>query len=439
MIRAWQDELWRLAGLLLSGVLAGALFGQIVGGLLVALGIYLAWHLYNLNRLVRWLREGKSFQPPEASGIWDDVFERIYRLQQRNQQRKRNLHRLLKRLHKMTTALPDATIELRPGSEKIEWWNTAAARYLGFEYPRDSGQRISNLIRHPAFLEYLHGDDYEQGIEIPSPVNEGQTLRIRIVSYGGGRRLLVARDMTHVQKLERMRQDFVANVSHELRSPLTVISGYLEGLLEDNALDERCAKALHSMEGQTRRMNRLVEDLMLLSRLESDEPGVGMQTVRIPDLVAQVVDQARALSGAEGHCIEVDVDDTLCILGVESELYSACSNLVFNAVRYTPDGGDIRVSWQRDGESAVFSVTDTGPGIEPHHIPRLTERFYRVDAGRSRERGGTGLGLAIVKHVLLRHQARLEISSEPGQGSCFSCRFPAGQIRDCEGAKVLEL
>jgi len=439
VIRAWQDELWRLAGLLLSGIVAGALFGHVPGGLLVALGIYLAWHLYNLNRLVRWLHEGKSFQPPEASGIWDDAFEHIYRLQQRNQQRKRNLHRLLKRLHKMTTALPDATVELRPGSEEIEWWNTAAARYLGFDYPRDSGQRISNLIRHPAFLEYLHSGDYEQGIEIPSPVNEGQTLRIRIVSYGGDRRLLVARDMTHVQKLERMRQDFVANVSHELRSPLTVISGYLEGLLDDENLDARCAGALRSMEEQTRRMNRLVEDLMLLSRLESQEPGVGMQVVRISDLVAQVIDQARALSGADAHHIETSLDDALCLVGVEGELYSAFSNLVFNAVRYTPPGGDIRLSWKRDGETAVFSVTDTGPGIEAHHIPRLTERFYRVDAGRSRECGGTGLGLAIVKHVLLRHQGRLEISSEPGRGSCFSCRFPAERIRDCEGAKVLEL
>ncbi len=439
MIRAWQDELWRLAGLLLSGLLLGALFGHVAAGLLVALGIYLAWHLYNLNRLVRWLKEGKSFQPPEASGIWDEAFERIYRLQQRNQQRKRNLHRLLKRLHKMTTALPDATVELRPGSEEIEWWNTAAARYLGFEYPRDGGQRISNLIRHPAFLEYLHSGDYEQGIEIPSPVNEGQTLRIRIVAYGGGRRLLVARDMTHVQKLERMRQDFVANVSHELRSPLTVISGYLEGLLDDEGLDARCADALRAMEGQTRRMNRLVDDLMLLARLESDEPGVGTQAVRIADLVAQVLDQARALGGDVGHRFSIDIDEALCLVGVESELYSAFSNLVFNAVRYTPAGGEIRVSWRREEDAAVFSVSDTGPGIEAHHIPRLTERFYRVDAGRSRECGGTGLGLAIVKHVLLRHQGRLEIDSEPGRGSRFSCRFPLAQVSDCTEAKALEL
>jgi len=436
--QAWQNELWRLAGWLLAGTLVGALFGQIMAGLLLVLIVYLAWHLYNLHRLVRWLRESKSFKPPEASGIWDEAFEHIYRLQQRNQKRKRNLSRMLKRLHKMTGALPDATVELRPASEKIEWWNTAAARYLGFEFPRDSGQRISNLIRHPAFLEYLHSNDYAQGVEIPSPVDEGKTLRIRIVSYAGDRRLLVARDMTRIQKLERMRQDFVANVSHELRSPLTVISGYLEAL-SDEEPDARFVDPLRSMQQQTRRMNHLVDDLMLLARLESDEPGNGAQVVNVPDLIALVIDQAKTFSGKEKHQFETRIDSELCLTGVESELYSAFSNLVLNAVRYTLAGGRIQVSWSRDGSSALFSVADTGPGIEASHIPRLTERFYRVDAGRSRERGGTGLGLAIVKHVLLRHQGHLEIDSEPGHGSCFCCRFPETQLRDCEQAKALQL
>ncbi len=439
MSRAWYDELWRVVVLLLAGLLAGALFDHPLVGLLLALGFYLLWHLYSLNRLVRWLGESKSFQPPEASGIWDVAFEQIYRLQQRNQQRKRNLRRLLKRLHKMTGALPDATVELRPGSEEIDWWNTAAARYLGFEYPRDNGQRISNLIRHPDFLDYLQADDYTQGIEIPSPINEGQILRIRIVPYAGKRRLLVARDVTHMHKLERMRQDFVANVSHELRSPLTVISGYLEGLLDNEDLDNQVADPLRSMHKQARRMNRLVEDLMLLSRLESDEPGVGGGIVNVPELISLVVEQAGKFSGREGHNIESEVDATLCMTGTEHQLYSAFSNLLLNAVRYTPAEGHIKVAWKREGESAVFSVTDTGPGIEAHHIPRLTERFYRVDAGRSRERGGTGLGLAIVKHALLRHQGSLEIRSEPGRGSCFSCRFSETQLRSCSQAKTPQL
>ena len=433
MSRAWQDELWRFIGLLLAGIVVGALFGQVMAGVLLVLVVYLGWHLYNLNRLVRWLRESKSFNPPEASGIWDEAFEHIYRLQQRNQKRKRNLRGMLKRLHEITRALPDATVELRPDSDEIEWWNAAAARYLGFESPRDSGQRISNLIRHPAFLDYLNSQDYSQGVEIPSPVSEGQTLRIRLVSYTGNRRLLVARDMTHIQKLERVRQDFVANVSHELRTPLTVVSGYIETLLDDEP-DATCAAPLRSMQKQARRMNLLVDDLILLARLESGEPGNGSQMVNVPDLIRQVVDQAKTLSGKENHQFDVQVENALCLLGVESELYSAFSNLVLNAVRYTPAGGSIGICWIRDGETALFSVSDNGPGIEARHIPRLTERFYRVDAGRSRASGGTGLGLAIVKHVLLRHQGHLEIDSEPGRGSCFSCRFADLQLRSCESA-----
>ena len=438
MTRAWQNELWRLILLLLAGAFAGALTGHVMAGLLLVLAGYLGWHLYNLNRLVRWLRESKSFKPPEASGIWDEAFEHIYRLQQRNRKRKRNLSGMLKRLHKMTGALPDATVELRPASEEIEWWNTAAARYLGFEFPRDSGQRISNLIRHPAFLEYLNSGDYENGIEIPSPVNEDQTLRIRIIPYAGKRRLLVARDMTHIQKLERMRQDFVANVSHELRTPLTVILGYLEALIDEQP-DEHCLAPLKSMQEQTLRMNSLVEDLMLLARLESDEPGHTSQVVKIPELIAQIISQAKTYSGKEGHRFEVHIEDNLCMIGVETELYSAFSNLVLNAVRYTQPEGHIRISWAREGKDALFSVADTGPGIEAQHIPRLTERFYRIDAGRSRASGGTGLGLAIVKHVVMRHQGRLEIDSEPGHGSCFSCRFPESQLRSCKSAKTLQL
>lgn len=438
MTRAWLNELWRLTLLLLAGVLVGALTGYVMTSLLLVLAGYLGWHFYNLNRLVRWLRESKSFKPPEASGIWDEAFEHIYRLQQRNRKRKRNLSRMLKRLHKMTGALPDATVELRPDSEEIEWWNTAAARYLGFEFPRDSGQRVSNLIRHPAFLEYLHSDNYEKGVEIPSPVNEDQTLRIRLVPYAGNRRLLVARDMTRIQKLERMRQDFVANVSHELRTPLTVILGYLEALIDEQT-NEHCLAPLQSMQEQTRRMSSLVEDLMQLARLESDEPAYASQVVKTPELIAQVISQAKTYSGKDGHRFDVHIEDNLCMVGVESELFSAFSNLVLNAVRHTPPEGSIRVSWTREGKDALFSVTDTGPGIEAQHIPRLTERFYRVDAGRSSASGGTGLGLAIVKHVVLRHHGRLEIDSEPGHGSHFSCRFPEAQLRSCKSAKISQL
>lgn len=415
------------------GVVLGFLIGDLVLGLFAIVVIYLGWHLYNIYLLVRWLREGRKFQPPDAHGIWDDVFEHIFRLQQRNRKRKRELRSLLKRFHKITVALPDATVELHPGSEQIEWWNDAAAKYLGFEYPRDTGQRISNLLRHPEFVEYLRRENYDQAIEIPSPVDEGVTLRIRVIPYSGNRRLVIARDMTRMQMLERMRQDFVANVSHELRSPLTVVSGYLETLIDTQDIGAECSEQLKSMQQQTERMNRIVDDLMLLSRLESESPGTDPQAVPVATLINSIVDQGRLLSGTAEHTITLDVDDTLCIKGSESELYSAFSNLVFNAIRYTQAGGHIAVNWTLSDGEPVFSVEDSGAGIAPHHIPRLTERFYRVDTGRSRETGGTGLGLAIVKHALLRHDGKLEIDSEPGKGSCFRCRFSAHRYVECKG------
>ncbi|MCO6412130.1 MAG: phosphate regulon sensor histidine kinase PhoR [Thiogranum sp.] len=432
MIDSWRDEIWRFVALTVVGVLLGLLADNVALGLLLVFAPYLAWHLYNLNRLVRWLRQGKQFTPPESSGIWDDVFEHIFRLQQRNRKRKRNLRRMLKRFHKITVALPDAAVELQPSSEEIEWWNSAAAKYLGFVYPRDTGQRISNLLRHPAFLAYLHSGNYDQEVEIPSPVNEDITLRIRIIPYSGNRRLLIARDMTRMQKLERTREDFVANVSHELRTPLTVISGYLETLLDAPECGEAFGPQLRSMQVQTERMNRIVEDLMLLSRLESEVPKVDAEPVQVGRMLQSIVNQARELSGLEAHRIELDVDPDLCIKGREPELYSAFSNLVFNAVRYTPAGGRIKVSWKDTEQGPRFAVEDSGVGIEPHHIPRITERFYRVDAGRSRSRGGTGLGLAIVKHVLLRHQTVLEINSEPGVGSAFQCRFAPQRRISCD-------
>ncbi len=434
--KPWRNELLRIAALVLSGILVGNLGGNVALGLLAVLVAYVCWHLYNLYRLSRWLHEDKKLQLPESGSIWGDVFEHFFRLQQRNRRRKRDLRRLLKRFHRMTVALPDAIVELAPGSEEMEWWNDAAASFLGLKYPRDSGQRISNLLRSPTFLEYLHQQDYEQAIEISSPVREELTLRVRIIPYSGNRRLLVARDMTRTQRLERTRQDFVANVSHELRSPLTVVSGYLETLLDDEQFGEAYTSQLRSMRQQTQRMNRIVDDLMLLSRLETEIPQEDPEPVPVYRLIDSIANQARELSGAQEHIVRLNVDSSLCLRGRESELYSAFSNLVFNAVRYTPAGGHIRISWQASDDEATFSVQDSGVGVAAHHIPRLTERFYRVDTGRSRSTGGTGLGLAIVKHVLLRHEGRLEIDSEIDVGSEFRCHFPRERCSECSNRSV---
>lgn len=432
----WRTEFWCVLVLLLCGWLVGRLSGQTALGLLLALSVYLGWHMVNIWRLVRWLTKSKKFHLPKVAGIWGAVFERVAQLQSRNRRRKKELRRLLKRFHKITMALPDATVELHPESEEIDWWNPAASRHLGLIYPRDSGQRISNLLRHPGFQEYLRSGDYEGSLQMPSPTNQHITLLVRVIPYWGGRRLVVARDMTRMQILEQARQNFIANVSHELRTPLTVVAGYIETLHDDPALQKDYGSRLHSVQVQTERMNRIVNDLLALSKLESGEVEFDDEPVPVPGLIEFIVRQARELpigDDAGSHVFDLDIDDALCIKGRESEIYSAFSNIVFNAVRYSPAGGRICIAWRNTDSGPEFAVEDEGLGIAPQHIPRITERFYRVDAGRSRERGGTGLGLAIVKHVLLRHRARLKIESEPERGSEFRCCFPPELCLVCGG------
>ena len=422
MHNPWVREMWRVLVMFSALLVLGLLVGAVAWSLLLGLVIYLGWHLYNLYLLQRWLVEGKRFHPPESHGVWDDVFERIYRLQKRNRKRKRNLGRMLKRFQTATSALPDATIVLGPNRD-IEWWNASAREILQLRSPRDVGQRIDNLLRHPRFIAYLHEGDFGHSVVIPSPNDYNRSLAVRVVPYGENRQLVVARDITRLERLEQARRDFIANVSHELRSPLTVISGYLETLLEEQGEHPVWGKSLHSMSHQTERMGDIVEDLLALSRLETGQPNDDPEVVDVPGMVAQILEEAARLGGERQHRLIREVDARLGLRGNEQELRSAFSNLVFNAVRYTPDQGVITVRWRTTDAGPCFEVEDTGIGIAAHHIPRLTERFYRVDAGRSRGSGGTGLGLAIVKHVLLRHEAQLDIESTPGKGSVFRCQF----------------
>ncbi len=424
----WTDEAWRFAVTVTVTSVVGALLGSAGWGFAIGVLGYLGWHLSNLFRLFHWLRDGKRFHPPESSGVWGEVFQRIYRLQQRNRKRKRKLGKMLNRFQEATSAMPDATVVLN-ADEEIEWWNDAAGGLFGFQFPRDVGQRIGNLLRHPDFVRYLRAGDYEAPVIIPSPRDEHKVISVRIVPYGKNQRLVVARDMTRIQKLEQMRRDFVANVSHELRTPLTVVSGYLEALEEDaERLDPQWRHTLGVMRQQTERMERIVEDLLMLSRLETEQQEAGQEPVSVPSELAAICEDARRLSGEDNHDIRLEAEPRLWLRGNDAELRSLFSNLVFNAVRYTPAGGRIEVCWFcRDGQPC-FEVRDTGIGIAAQHIPRLTERFYRIDVGRSRSSGGTGLGLAIVKHVLLRHGGRLEIESRVGEGSTFRACFPAGRL-----------
>ncbi len=424
MSDSWISEVRWVAGLMLVMLVLGVLADHEALFLLFGVLGYLGWHLFNLVRLLRWFQEGKRFHPPEVSGVWEEVFYNIYRLQQRNRLRRRRIVRMLNRFQEATAVMPDATAVLGIQGE-IEWWNNAAGELFGLHVPLDRGRRIVNLVRHPVFTEFFASGDYTATVQFPSPVNEQVMLAVRVVPYGKDHLLLVGRDITPIYRLEQVRRDFIANVSHELRTPLTVIGGFLETMSEDE--DEwahRWGRSLHLMRQQASRMQHLVEDLLLLSRLEMERGLHSRDVVVVSGVLAGIREEAVALSGERRHAIHLEADPRVRLQGNGEELRSAFSNLVFNAVQYTPPGGDIHIRWYADAAGAHLEVGDTGVGIAAEHIPRLTERFYRVDAARSRESGGTGLGLAIVKHALHRHDAHLGIESELGKGSTFTCHFP---------------
>ncbi|NKI34602.1 phosphate regulon sensor histidine kinase PhoR [Wenzhouxiangella sp. XN79A] len=438
MRTAWLTEflflgLWvGLAGLV--WLLFGGAFGW---WLAVALAITGLRHIRQMQRLEGWLRSGRQSQPPQSWGVWGEVFEHYYRLQRRYAKRKKRLARVIREFRESTAAMPDGTLVL-DADWRITWFNSASVRLLGLAGNRDLGQPVTSLLRAPAFDAYMRSGDFGRPVDVASPTQLGHTLSVRIVPYGRGQYLMLVRDITRIQRLQNMRRDFVANASHELRSPLTVLGGYLEHLAEDEAVPEIWDGPLQEMQVQCTRMATLVNDLLELSRLETDSPGEpDEQPVPVPDLVRRIVADAEAQAGGE-RTIEVDLDESLGLAGIENELYSAFSNLVFNAVRYTDRGGRIRVRWYRDRDgTARFCVVDDGIGIDARHLPFITQRFYRVDPSRSRSQGGTGLGLAIVKHVLQRHDSRLTVESEPGEGSEFCCVFPAHRTRgliDAEGA-----
>ena len=427
MHRYWVSELSQFLWL---GVLVG-LLGALVGYPSLALLLYtLFWlgrYFYNLQRLDTLLRKGRKFTPPDARGLWGEVFYELYRLQQRNRKRRKRLVKLLHRFRETTGAMPDGVIVLQPNGS-IEWWNETAERLLHLKYPHDVGQYLNNLIRHPDFVAFITGETEAYDVTIPSPYAAEQRLNIRIIPYGNKQRLVLVRDVTLMERVEQMRQDFVANISHELRTPLTVLIGYLENLESGEHPPEVIRRAVQLMTQQTRRMRHLTEDLMLLSNLENRREQ-RREKVDVNQMLGSLLEEAQLISGERQHDISLEADTDLLLLSDARDLDSVFSNLVINAVNYTPAGGEIHIRWYRDGDGgAVFEVEDNGVGIPAHHLPRLTERFYRVDVARSRESGGSGLGLAIVKHALQRSGGQLEIDSEVGRGSVFRARFPAERV-----------
>lgn len=422
-------EYWRL--ILVSSFfgLVGLIFDQLFLGILTGVCLYLIRHLKYLNQLTKWLAQSKSTEPPEGTGAWFDIFNRIYELQKRNKSQKIILASALTRFQEAASAMPDAMVILTQEG-KIEWFNQAAKRLLGLKSPQDIDQHITNLIRYPVFKKYLREEEKDpQGVEIRSPLDESLILQVRIMPYGKGKALLDARDVTRVSQLEQVRRHFVANISHELRTPLTVLAGYVETLLAtENSKDNQWHEPMKHMRSQTSRMQGIVKDLLLLTRLENYSEVIAGSPVNVAELIEMLLEEAKMLGHDKKQALTADYDTSLQIIGKREYLQSAFSNLVSNAVRYTPKGGNIHIKWYKDESGAHFVVEDTGMGVSSADIPRLTERFFRVDEARSRETGGTGLGLAIVKHVLNGHDANLSVESELGKGSRFSCNFPVSRI-----------
>ncbi len=426
MASMWTFALARLAGILLAGLCLGLLVGPIWLWLLAAACLYLAWQLVNLHRVDRWLRLRSQIDPPNIGGIWGDIVGQVVRLHRRKQYHKQRLVQLYRELRRSTAALPDGVIILSAQSE-IVWFNRQAARLLGLKRPVDIGLRVDNLIRSPEFVHYLHGDDFATPLIIRPPVHADSSLALQLVPYGAGQSLLLARDVTRQMRLEAMRKDFVANASHELRTPLTVISGYLDTLADDPGIDEAWAGPIKDMRAQAQRMGGIITDLLELSQLESTDGEAQRDPIDVPSMLRRILRDALAgVDRPRQVLCELESDDGL--FGSLQELESAFTNLLVNGIKYTPAEGTVRMRWWTDDEGAYFAVIDNGIGIPAEHIPRLTERFYRVDAGRSRERGGSGLGLAIVKHALQRHGGWLEVKSAEGKGSVFTCHLPYERI-----------
>lgn len=426
----WKSEFRNLFGLLALATIVGWPLGILPWALWLATTTYVVWILIQLRRIKIWFL-GPDVEPPISSGLFGDVLDGIYRMQKHSRQERVRLQAQLEYLRASFASLDDGAVML-DSNGYIEWSNSAAERMLGLRYPEDQQQLITHLIRQPEFIQYYEGGTYYESLQISSTVNEYLDLQISITYFGEGSRLLFARDITETNRLQEMRRDFVANVSHELRTPLTVINGYLQTLADmfagPGVTDElRWRRAIDQMLTQSQRMESLIKDLIVLSRLESIPESADQTQVHVPAMLELIREEV--LDAVNSHrSIRITCDDSISLLGNNDELRSAFANLIMNAAKYTAEGGEIHIRWYRDKSYAYLSVEDDGEGIDEHHLPRLTERFYRVDKSRSIDTGGTGLGLAIVKHIMLHHEAELQISSNLGEGSCFTCVFPLSRV-----------
>jgi two-component system phosphate regulon sensor histidine kinase PhoR len=410
---------------MLAGGLIGWLYGEFTLGLLAAALVNLALLVRNLIRFERALHDNEFDAIGYGEGIWQQILSRYKYERDRGDDYKKQHRRLIKEIQKSTNAMPDGAVVIDSQNE-IVTCNRAAKRLVGLKRKKDRGQRLDNILRDPALTKLLHEDDATRTADIQSPLNENEWLNCRVVPYGADQKLVLIRDVTDRIVLNKIRRDFVANASHELRSPLTVISGYLESFGEDDSVPADLRQPLAQMQGQARRMTAIIRDLLELSRLEGDSKAAMDSEIEVGLLISTT--QEAFASGINVPSIVTNIESTARLLGAESEIDSVLHNLVSNAVRHTPADGQVDIIWRSDDEGGDLIVRDNGEGIAEEHIARLTERFFRVDRGRARGEGGFGLGLAIVKHAVERHDGELLISSEPGKGSEFRCHFPKSRL-----------
>ena len=424
----WLKELNKVLLLIIGATAIGWLIGAPWRSLALGSLLYAGWTLLQLKRIHDWLIKNTEEDPPLGSGVWGEVCDRIYHLQKRQKRIRAKLESDIAYLRDSFASLNEAVVLLHDNST-IDWCNEAAKHSLGFRYPEDQNQYLLNLLRDPAFVKYYESNNYQDGVEIACPINRDRRLFVQITRFGKGNRMLFARDITELHKLEEMRRDFVSNVSHELRTPLTVISGYIDNFNMFVSQVPKMEKPLQQMAQHAKRMESLLRDLLELSRLETLPHEMHKTVVSLSQLSKIVVEEAKGgIPNLLHREITLTVEDDISIYGQQTELHSALLNLVVNACKYTLEGGKIEVRCWKDGNGAHFSVKDDGIGIDPIQIPRLTERFYRIDKSRSINTGGTGLGLAIVKRVLQRHEAELDITSTLGKGSTFTCHFPQHRL-----------
>lgn len=430
------SDIRRLCIVVSLALVVGWALENILLTLLVALLLYCAWLHRQVGQLLRWIRDRKHTLAPEPRGVFEDLCREIDYLRDRDKKRKKKLRVYLKQIQQATRASPDGTVVLDEHGS-VKWANKAATATLGIHWPDDNNQRITNLVRMPELVEFIDVATKKSSIDITSPVDPNIRLNIRLTPYGNNQRLFVARDVTQLHRTNQIRSDFVANVSHELKTPITVLRGYLETM---NAQQGLCPPAwqpgLEQMSNHVRRMQAVVEDLLTLSKLEQNDHVDDHTRITVAEMITDIHRQAQNLEDHSDHIFVLEIDTNLEILGSSNELFSCFSNLVFNAVQYTDARGVIEIHWYRDEHGAHFSVKDNGKGIPAEKIPRLTERFYRVDRSRARALGGTGLGLAIVNHVLSRHRATLHIENEVGAGSMFRSDFPPELIVEAQVASA---